>query len=89
MALNIKNAEVERLAAALAKATNRTKTETIRIALEHEYARQGIHPERKNMGHLQEYLEKNVWPITAPDGFAEPMTKQEVEEILGFGKDGH
>ncbi|MCX6597043.1 MAG: type II toxin-antitoxin system VapB family antitoxin [Acidobacteria bacterium] len=90
MALNIKNAEVERLATQLARMTGRTKTEAIRRALLVEVARQ--QPEatdrEKRAQAAFRWLNEEIWPIYAPNGSNPPTTKAEVEEILGFGPHG-
>jgi len=61
MALNIKNAEVERLAAL----TGATKIEQ-----------------------FYEYMEREVWPGLPPEA-RRPMTKEEEDEILGYGPHGY
>ncbi len=90
MALNIKNAEVERLAAEIARMTHETKTEAIRKALEDRKARLAL---RTGTGdrvqRIQECLEKEVWPHIPPEARGKTMTKREREEILGIGEHGY
>lgn len=86
MALNIKNPEVEGLVAEVARITGRSKTEAIRHAMQEELARH--QPTKTGPGELLRWLEKDVWPVTAPNGENPPMSKEEIEEILGFGPDG-
>lgn len=91
MALNIKNAEVEQLAADLAKLANETKTEAIRKALQDRMARL----ERENSKlpsrgeRLQRFLEEEVWPFLPPGERGRTLTKDEEEDILGIGPDGY
>jgi antitoxin VapB len=37
---------------------------------------------------LMEFFEREIWPKIPPDVLGKPVTKAEVEEILGFGPDG-
>jgi len=88
MALNIKNAEVERLAADVARLTGESKTEAIRRALDERRRRlKGPAIERRRARVLR-FLEKKVWP-TLPEGErGRRLTRAEEDEILGFGADG-
>jgi antitoxin VapB len=86
MALNIKNSEVERLAAKLAKATGKSKTEVIRVALEHEEQR--LNPGANRGERMRLYLEEHVWPNIPAELRGKPISKAEREEILGYGPDG-
>ena len=86
MALNIKNPEVEKLAAEVAEMAHETKTQAIRRALEDRKHRLQT---RRRKPDLLKYLERNVWPfIPAEYRGKPPMTKEEREEILGIGPDG-
>jgi antitoxin VapB len=86
MALNIKNAEVERLAGELARLTGESKTETIRRALRERRDRLALRsPDRPRGAEFLRYLEEAVWP-KVPEGT--PLTKQQREEILGYGPEG-
>jgi antitoxin VapB len=85
MALNIKDAETERLAAELAALTGETKTRAVRVALEERTERVRRRRRRKP---LLQYLEEEVWPHIPPDVSGRPITKEEREEILGYGPDG-
>jgi antitoxin VapB len=90
MALNIKNAEVERLAAEVAEMAHETKTEAIRKALEErKYSLQIRPPVKRKKRNLTEYLEKHVWPFIPPERLGKRITKEEVEEILGIGPEGY
>jgi len=89
MALNIKNAEVERLAAELAALTGATKTETIRVALQLQKERLQVELAKQPRGQrLREWLENEFWP-TLPEGAMRPMTKEEEDAILGYGPNGY
>jgi antitoxin VapB len=80
MGLNIKNAEVERLAAEVAALTGETKTEAIRRALL-DRKQQLSAPERKRSDGLQEWLEREVWPLTKPEFRGKPVTKEELDAL--------
>lgn len=88
MALNIKNPEVEQLAAEVAEMAHETKTEAIRRALLDRRAilRNSGAGRRQN---IREYLEKCVWPTIPPEMLGKPrMTREEEDEILGYGPEG-
>jgi antitoxin VapB len=89
MALNIKNREVERLAAEVAEMARETKTEAIRRALEERKQRLGSgRPGRRTKEDLLKFFEREVWPHIPPEVLGKPITKEEREEILGYGPDG-
>lgn len=87
MALNIKNREVERLAAEVAEMTHDTKTHVIRRALEDLKGKLEAEkpPKRRD---IVKYLEKYIWPYVPPEVRGKKVTKEEREEILGYGPDG-
>ena len=90
MALNLKNPEVERLAAEVAEMARETKTEAIRRALEERKARLAVEvAPKERLNQLVEYLEREVWPHLHPELRAKPITKQEREAILGIGAQGY
>ena len=90
MALNIKNAEVERLATEVAHLARETKTEAIRRALEERKARLKVGPSREEKyRRAMEFLQREVWPNIPPEDRGKVMTKQEEEEILGIGPNGY
>ena len=90
MALNIKNPEVERLAAEVAQLAHETKTEAIRKALEERRSRLAVRPSpEERLKAMTEYLEREVWPLNPPEIRGRKMTKQEREEILGIGPHGY
>jgi antitoxin VapB len=64
MALNIKNAEVENLAAEVSHITGETKTEAIRRALEERRQRLAFHVVHQNRAEeLRSFLEREVWSV--------------------------
>jgi antitoxin VapB len=89
MALNIKNRVVEELATEVARMANETKTEAIRRALEDRKARlesrETLEEKRKRIMH---YMETEVWPNIPPEFRGKTITKEEREEMLGYGPDG-
>jgi antitoxin VapB len=92
MALNIKNAKVERLAAEVARLTGETKTEAIRRALEDRKNRLASRASatRDRGSRIIDYLQREVWPKIPADMLGKKkITKREREEILGIGPDGY
>ena len=87
MALNIKNSEVELVAAEVAALTHESKTEAIRKAL-FERKQKLVERRRPSGGgaRVLQLLERAVWP-QAPKNVA-PIYKEEEAEILGYGPDG-
>jgi antitoxin VapB len=88
MALNIKNAEVESLAAEVAKLAHESKTEAIRVALQERASRlksyRGKMSRKERIGALLESIREQF-----PQGdFGRRLTKEEEEGILGFGPSG-
>lgn len=64
MALNIKNAQVESLAAEVSQLTGESKTEAIRRALEERKMRLSYQVVRENRGEeLRSFLEREVWSV--------------------------
>jgi antitoxin VapB len=91
VALNIKNAEVERLATEVARMAHETKTEAIRRALADRKTRLTLKLGRAEdrLKRLTEFLEREVWPKIPEDVRGKPFTKREQEEILGIGPEGY
>jgi antitoxin VapB len=82
--MNIKDPDAEALAAELARRLHTTKTGAVRHALRAQLAIL----ESRSTDRLQSalhVLRTEVWPLTTP---AEQITKDECEEILGYGKGG-
>ena len=89
MALNIKNLEVERLAAELAVLTGESKTETIRKALEERSRRLTLTLKRRERGEsFLRYLEEEIWPRVPASLLGRRPTRDEEDDILGLGPEG-
>lgn len=88
MPLNIKNAEVERLADEVSRLTGESKTEAIRKALDERRRRlkgPGLADRRER---VVRFLKKDVWPTIPKKHLGRRPTKSEEEAILGFGPEG-
>lgn len=87
MALNVKNAEVERLAAEVAQMAGESKTEAIRRALleRRERLTYRIGPKR---GRARRFLEEEVWPLIPAEEIGRRLTHEEEDRILGYGSGG-
>jgi antitoxin VapB len=89
MALNIKNSDVEKLAAEVAGLAHETKTEAIRRALLERRARLQAHSGKSGgRKSLREYMEQNVWPMIPPGELGRVITREEEDQILGYGPEG-
>jgi antitoxin VapB len=88
MALNLKNAAVERLAAEVARLTGETKTEAIRRALDERRRRLKGPSADQRRARVLRFLEKKVWPTLPESERGRRLTRAEEDEILGFGPDG-
>ena len=90
MGLSIKNIAVERLAAEVARLAHETKTEAIRRALLERRARLQARIGRPaGRQRLREYLEKNVWPLMPPRELGRVLSREEEDQILGYGPEGY
>ena len=90
MALNIKNLEVEQLAAEVARLANETKTEAIRRALLERKARLRLRPSPlTRRARMEALLENRIWPEIPPEIRGTRLTKEEREKILGYGAEGY
>ena len=89
MALNIKNAEVERLAAEVARVTGETKTQAIKVALEQRRRRLLLGQRADDRrARVLRFLEEEVWPFVPVEVRAHPLAKEEEAAILGYGPEG-
>lgn len=92
MALNIKDTEAEKLAAEIAEMTGDTKTGAVREALREKKERLEREAEGgkgKPKQSLLEFFEKEIWPLIPEEERGKPpLTKEEIEGILGFGPGG-
>ena len=88
MPLNLKNAEVERLATEVARLTGESKTEAIRRALEERHQRLKGRSLAQRREKVVRFLEKRIWPALPADQLGRRLTREEEDDILGYGPDG-
>jgi antitoxin VapB len=89
MALNIKSPEVEKLVAAVAAMTGESKTETVRRALEERRERLSLQHSQGERGRdYLRYLAEEVWPTAPPGQLGRRLSRDEEDEILGYGPGG-
>jgi antitoxin VapB len=89
MALNIKNPEVERLAAQVADLTGESKTEAVRRALAERYARLRVRVDDAGRAdRIRRFLEREVWSRIPEDQSGRMPDRAERERILGYGEGG-
>ena len=88
MPLNIKNAEVERLAAEVARLTGESKTEAIRRALDERRRRLRGSSLQDRRARVLEFLRGSVWPTIPKDQLGRRLTREEEDAILGYGPGG-
>ena len=88
MALNLKNAAVERLASEVARLTGESKTEAIRRALDERRRRLRGPSADERRARVLRFLEKSVWPTLPADERGRRLTRAEEDDILGYGPDG-
>jgi antitoxin VapB len=89
MALNIKDAETERLASEVAALTGESKTRAVRTALLERRARLSRHvPAEDRAERMRRILEEEIWPQVPSELRDKPLTKAEEEQILGIGPEG-
>lgn len=88
MPLNIKNLDVERLAAEVARLTGESKTEAIRRALDERRRRlKGVSADQRRARVLR-FLDKHVWPTLQEGERGRRLTRAEEDDILGYGPNG-
>jgi antitoxin VapB len=92
MASNFGDRETEKLAAEIAKITGETEVEAVRQALVERRDRLQPHARKRRPRTKEEllhFMETEIWPLL-PDGNrgGPPITKEEKEEILGYGPEG-
>ena len=88
MALNLKNAEVERLAADVAKLTGESKTEAIRRALEERRRRLKRPTIDERRARLLRLLKSKIWPSIPKKALGRRLSRKEEDAILGYGPEG-
>ncbi|MFZ4507782.1 MAG: type II toxin-antitoxin system VapB family antitoxin [Fimbriimonas sp.] len=82
MALNIKNPEVEQLAADIARVTGESKTEVIRQALLDRKTRMGLPSVEERVKTLMEGLERDVWSKLPPEVRGKRIPKEEYDALF-------
>jgi antitoxin VapB len=89
MALNIKNIEVEKLAAEVATLTGETKTEAIGKALLERKNRLAFQvKERNRKEKMVTFLESEIWPSIPPGMIGKGLSRKEEDRLLGYGREG-
>ena len=90
MALTIEDTEVETLASEVAKLAHETETEAIRKALLQRRVRLQARADSKDTRrkNLEEFLEKEVRPFIPPSELGRTLTREEEDDILGYGPEG-
>jgi antitoxin VapB len=88
MPLNIKNPEVERLAAEVARLTGESKTEAIRRALDERRRRlKGVSAGERRARVLR-FLKTKVWLHVPKAQIGRRLSQGEEDDILGYGPGG-
>lgn len=89
MALNIKNKDVDDLLEEVIQLTGESKTEAVRKALEERRRRLSLHlATAQNKSRFHAFLEDEIWSQIPPELLGTSLTKEEEEEILGYGEFG-
>ena len=88
MALNIKNAAVERLAKEVAGLTGESKTEAIRKALDERRRRLKGPSASERRRRVVLLLKKEIWPTIPKQFRGHRPTGAEEDAILGYGPEG-
>ena len=89
MGLNIKNEEVERLAAEVARMTGESKTQAIRQALEERRRKLALRvAQRDRRADLEAFLRREIWPRIPPRLTGHRLGRRAEERILGYGSHG-
>ena len=89
MALNIKNPEVEKLAADVAGLAKETKTQAIRVALLERKARLQMRlTSSSRRERLDDLLRNRIWPQVPKQVLGRKISKTQKERISGYGPQG-
>lgn len=86
--LNLKNPEVERLAAEVSELTGESKTEAIRRALEERRRRLRGASVDERRSRLLKLLRSRVWIGVPKKELGRRLTREEEDAILGYGPEG-
>lgn len=89
MAMNIKDSEAEELAAQVAALTGTSKTAAVREGLRTMKQQLASGDDAAHrLARMRRLLEEEIWPLIPPEELGKPISKEEQEEILGFGPEG-
>ena len=89
MALNIKNQDVDKLLEEVVRLTGESKTEAVRRALEERRQRLSmLRLRQKDEAHFLAFLQDEIWAQIPEDLLGTSLTKEEEENILGYGELG-
>jgi antitoxin VapB len=88
MALNLKNAEVERLAAEVARLAGESKTEAVRRALQERRDRLAHRATPDRSQRVMRYLMEDLWPLMPATELGRKLTAEEEDAVLGYGPEG-
>lgn len=89
MALNIKDPETDRLAAEVAALTGETKAKAVKVALAERRKHLAARAASRDRGsRLRRFLSEEAWPQIPDAVRGVPISRQEREEILGYGPEG-
>lgn len=89
MPININNMNVENLLDEITQITGESRTEAVRKALEERRHRLTRQPAMKRDDvSLLSFLEEEVWPQIPSANLGVRLTKEEEEQILGYGEQG-
>lgn len=89
MALNIKDAETERLAAEVAELAGESKTRAVKVALQEHKERLARRIVRRDRGdELRRLLAEEIWPQLPAELRGKRISRAEREAILGYGPEG-
>ena len=89
MALTIKNPDVERLAAEVARLTGESKTQAVKVALEERRGRLTTRLDQEaRLAEVRRWLEEEVWPEVPAEYRGRPYDPHADDELLGYGPNG-
>ena len=88
MGLNLKNREVERLAAEVAQLTGESKTEAIRRALDERRRRLRGPSAAARRTRVLRLLRTRRWSSVPKRALGRRMTREEEDALLGYDPDG-
>jgi antitoxin VapB len=88
MALNLKNHEVDALAAEVATLARESKTEAVRIALLERKARLTSTSKARKRSERAASILEQFRATLPPEALGTRLTREQEDEILGFGPGG-